>query len=354
MKKSKNKSFVICGDIHIGSRGASIVLAEHQIKFFEDVLFPYMKKHGINTILQLGDLFDTRKYTNHGILHMWKSRVFDYMQANSIEMITLIGNHDTFSRNSLEVNSTELFLSSYGNLTIISEPQELDIEGISFLLVPWICIENQSKVNELLESTSSIFCAGHFEFDGFNMQRGVPAHGGTDLTPYSEFDMIFSGHYHTKSEKGNVLYVGTPYEQNWADYDDQKGFHVFDTSTHKVNYIKNPHTLFNQLEYDDSNDASPVAPTDLKDSYVKVFVVNKTDPYKFEKFITGILSQCPADLKITDIDENFDDVSDVDVKMEDTSTMMNKFIDSCETDLSKDKLKQIMNKLYVGALECIE
>lgn len=66
--------FVILGDVHVGARSASPVMCEHQIKFFEDELFPYMEKHHIIQILQLGDLFDSRNFSNHVILHKWKTR----------------------------------------------------------------------------------------------------------------------------------------------------------------------------------------------------------------------------------------------------------------------------------------
>jgi len=315
-------------------------------------MFPYLEKNKIKTILQLGDLFDSRKFSNHTILHIWKKRVFDVMAANGIRMITILGNHDIVSRNTLEVNSTTLFLSDYDNIDIINSPADYNINGINFLLIPWICMENQALVAEKLESTDSIFCAGHFEFSGFEMQRGIPAHGVMDIDGYSGFDCVFSGHYHTRSKRKNIQYVGTPFEQTWSDYADQKGFHVFDVATHKTTFIKNPNTLFFKCEYDDDNGADPVQPKNVKGAYVKVMVLSKTDPYKFEKFITNIISQDPADLKITEIEIDFEavDVED-ELKLEDTATMMSKFVDQCETSLNRDKLKMHLTRFYATALE---
>ena len=342
------------GDVHIGARGDSLIVSEYQLNFFEEVLFPYMKTNGIKTILQTGDLFDRRKFSNHIILHQWKTRFFDKLSDWGFGLITLVGNHDASYKNSLSINTPSLFLSSYDNIKIISSPQDVDIEGISFFVVPWICEDNQSLVEENLKVTSSIFCVGHFEFDGFEFQRGVPAHGGLSIDAYSNFDMVFSGHYHTKSKRKNVLYVGTPFEQTWADYNDPKGFHVFDTSSHKVTFVRNPSVLFRKCEYDDLN-TEPLDPTNLVGAYVKVIVVNKTDPYKFEKFITQIISQAPADLKISEADIAFHGVEvEEEMKLEDTPTLMKKFIDQCETPLSKDKLKLNLNRLYTEALEFVE
>lgn len=346
-----SNKFVILGDCHLGARNASLVVAEFQIKFFEDQLFPYMKKHGISQILQLGDMFDTRKFSNHVVLHKWKTRVFDYMHANHITFVTLLGNHDIAAKNTLEVSSTALFLSEYDNVNIIRYPSEHDTFGVPFLIVPWICQENQELVQEMVKKTTARYCAGHFEFDGFEMHKGMPAHGGTPIADYDDFDMVFSGHFHTRSKKKNIQYVGTPYEMTWVDYGDQKGFHVFDVKKESLSFVPTNFTLFNKIEYNDK-DEEPVDITNLKGTYVKVVVINKTDPYKFEKFIDKILIQEPSDLKISDIQVDFNDVDIEDeLEVEDTRTLMTNFVKQLTTDLDSDELEKQLQRLYLDALE---
>jgi len=349
---SLNNSFCILGDLHIGARNASMILCEYQIRFFEDELFPYMEKHGITEILQLGDIFDSRKFSNHVVLHQWKLRVFDVMLQRGYSMITLLGNHDIAARNSLSVNSPKLFLSNYSNLKIIDEPTELILGGQSFLCVPWICLENEEKIKESIESTDSLYCAGHFEFSGFEMQKGISSHGDTNSSDFNKFDLVLSGHYHTRSKKHNVLYTGVPYEMTWADYGDQKGFHIFESAKHNVKFIKTKRTLFNRIEYNDK-DISPSVPNNIKDTYIKVVVINKTDPYEFDKFINNINLQAPADLKITDIDIDFTD-SDIELELEDTKTLIDNFIIQLDTDMNRDKIKDMMQGLYIRALETVE
>lgn len=341
--------------MHIGARNASPVLYEYQLKFFEDVLLPYIEKEDVRTILQLGDMFDSRKFSNHGVLFEWRERFFDVLHARGIKVITLLGNHDIASRNSLKVNSTSLFLNHYDNIDIVSSPREQEIEGVPFVIVPWICDENKDEVDALIQNTTSVYCAGHFEFAGFDMQKGVAANGGDDPSFYEKFDTVFSGHFHTRSSKKNIVYTGVPYEMTWADYNDPKGFHVFDTSRHTFSFVQNPLTLFNRVEYNDK-DVEPTDVVDVKDTYVKVVVVNKTDPYRFEKFINSIVLQNPADLKITDIAFDFDDVDieEEDLGLEDTKTLIEKFIDQSDTELDKDRLKDMMKSLYLSALEVTE
>lgn len=344
---------IILGDMHIGARNASPILCEFQIKFFEEVLFPYMEQEGIKRILQLGDMFDTRKFSNHIILDQWKRRVFDVIESNNFEIITLIGNHDSASKNTLEVNSQKLLLAEYVCVRPIEKPTVQNL-GQDFLLIPWICEDNEEEVANAVFKSDELFCVGHFEFAGFDMHKGMPANGGYDANEFEKFDLVLSGHYHTRSGKDNVLYTGVPYEMTWADYNDQKGFHVFDSKNQKVEFIENPFTLFHRFEYDDSNGAVAI-PQGLKDTYVKVVVAKKTDPYEFDKFILNISSQNPADLKITDIENDFEDIEVDDVlEIEDTKSLIDSFVDQIETDLDKDTIKAKMNVLYLSALEVVE
>lgn len=351
-----NKSFIILGDVHIGARNSSTILCEHQISFFENELFPYMEQHGIKDILQLGDMFDSRKFSNHIILHTWKTRVFDIMEKRGYRFVTLLGNHDIASRNTLLVNSSNLFLSTYKNIEIINEPTVITFNGVDILVVPWICLENEKQVNDSIKHTTAKYCAGHFEFAGFEMQKGIAAHGDMNISNFANFDIVFSGHYHTRNKKHNVLYCGVPYEMTWADYNDEKGFHVFDCSTHKIKFIKTNQILFNRIEYNDKDGNDVTIPPNLKNTYVKIVVLNKTDPYKFEKFIDNINFQAPADLKITDIEVDFDDMEldDNVLELEDTKILIDKFIKQLETGLDKNKITNMVQSLYLRSLETIE
>ena len=54
----------LLGDTHFGVRNDARHFHEYYEKFYSEVFFPYLEEHGINTIIQLGDLFDRRKYIN--------------------------------------------------------------------------------------------------------------------------------------------------------------------------------------------------------------------------------------------------------------------------------------------------
>jgi DNA repair exonuclease SbcCD nuclease subunit len=54
------------------------------------------------------------------------------------------------------------------------------------------------------------------------------------LVSFLKFELVMSGHFHTKSQKGNITYLGNTYQMYWNDYADQRGFHIFDTDTLKL------------------------------------------------------------------------------------------------------------------------
>lgn len=350
---------VIVGDMHIGARNGSNVVMDHQLKFFEEQLLPFMEEHGITKILQSGDLFDTRKFSNHAVLYHWHKRFFEVLEKKNIELHVLIGNHDTAVKNTNEINSPELFLSRYKNIFVYNEPQMFSHEGLDILTVPWICQENQERVLKSMSSTTAKWCFGHFEVKNYEMHKGQVAHDGLDAKVFDNFDVVLSGHFHTRNTKGKIKYVGTPYEMTWIDYGDPKGFHVLNPKTQKLKFIKNNYTLFNKVYYDDKGKDSDyyktIDLTGLDNTYVKVVVVNKTDLYQFDRFMDKVYQIPVVDLKITEDISDFEiEDIDEDIEIEDTKSLIESYVDVLDTELDKVKLKSMMQRLYTEALEIIQ
>ena len=242
----------ILGDTHFGARGDSLDFHKYFRKFYNDVFFPYLKENNITTIIQMGDLFDRRKYINFNSLYLSRKYFFDELIANDLHMYTLIGNHDVSFKNTLEVNSPSLIIGDYQNIKVIQDFETITLDDLSIDVVPWICDENESEIFNKIKKSKSDICFGHFEIAGFEMDRGNICDTGIDKKLLNRYDVVLSGHFHHKSSDGNITYVGTPYEMTWADYSDLKGFHIFDTETREMVFVKNPYTMFNKILYDDS------------------------------------------------------------------------------------------------------
>jgi DNA repair exonuclease SbcCD nuclease subunit len=344
----------IITDQHFGARNDSLHFIEFYEKFYRDTFFPRLLKEKIDTVLILGDTFDRRKYVNFYSLQRAKQMFFDKLSEHNINVHMLVGNHDTYYKNTNDVNSPDLLLEDYDNIKTISSPTTLNLGGQDILMMPWICAENYDESMRMIKESTAPICMGHFEIQGFQMYRGAPSHDGLDMSVFSKFDVVFSGHYHHKSKKGNIHYLGNPYELTWQDYDDDRGFHIFDTKSQKLTFVKNPNNIFKRISYDDKGvDTKTITEMDLttyKGAYVKVLVVNKTNPYLFDLFVNNLHQIGPVDVTIAeDILELEDDDIDVD-QTEDTTTILNKYVDNLATDLDKDKLKTLLREMYVDAL----
>lgn len=341
----------ILGDTHFGARNDSLVFHSFFKKFY-DHFFDYLKENDIDTILQLGDLWDRRKYINFQTLHESRKYFFDELRLRNLKLITLLGNHDIAFKNTLEINSSSLLLKEYANIEVISRPKTIVIGGTKIAMIPWMCTDNYADCLSEIKNTDAEICMGHFEIVGFEMYRGQECHEGLTSETFKKFDIVFSGHYHHRSTRSNITYLGTPYELTWQDYNDPKGFHIFDTETRELQFVQNPYTMFVRLEYDDKGvEPIDLDPLDLANSFVKLVVVNKTDFYKFDLFINKLYTKNAHDVKIVEDMSEFESGSvDETVDLEDTLSILSTYIDSLSTDVDKEKIKNFMKSLYVEAL----
>ena len=344
--------FVVLGDTHFGVRGDSLKFHAYYEKFYSQCLFPYMKEHGIDLIIQLGDLFDRRKFINFNTLAECKRYFFDELVNNNIQLVTLLGNHDIFWKESLSVNATGLILGEYDdNIMLIDKPYVYPLSGTKIDLIPWICKENENDVFEFIDRSKSDICVGHFEIAGFPMYRGMHAEEGLSHDMFAKYERVWSGHYHTRSKAENIEYVGTPYEMTWQDAGDPKGFSVFDTETREFTFVQNPFTIHEKLTYDEDADMLWPKQCNLKDKYVKVVVVNKKDLYKFDRYINELYEQEPYEVKIIeDLSEFNEGTIDAEINLEDTISILGNYIDSVQTEGDKEAIKTFVKGLYIEAI----
>ena len=347
----------VLGDTHFGMRGDSLDFHKYIDKFYTNTLFPYLKENDITTVVQLGDLFDRRKFINFNSLYLARQYFFDKLTENNITFITFLGNHDVAFKNTLQVNSSQLLLNGYDNITVLDTFTTMQFGGIDVDLVPWICDDNEVEITQKLKDSKSQIVFGHFEIAGFEMDRGNVCHEGIDKSTFNKYDIVLSGHFHHRSDDGHIYYVGTPYEMTWSDYNDPRGFVIFDTQTREQEFVKNPYRMFHKLNYKDEveNFAEQYRTFDYsiyEGSYVKVVVVNKTNPFLFDLVIDNLYKAGVADISIV---EDFTDaaiITDDELvdQTEDTVTILAKYIDYLTLNVDNDKLKGLMRELYVEAL----
>ena len=347
---------VLVTDLHFGARNDSVKVAKHQKRFYDEVFFPYLKENNINTIIDLGDTFDRRKYISFTSLKSSREMFFDPLKENNITTHMIVGNHDTVYKNTNELNSVNLLLKEYDNIIEYEAVQDIEIDGCKILMLPWICPGNHQESMTAIKATKAQVVFSHLELKGFEFMRGHFMHEGMDHKIFDKFDLVCSGHYHHKSTEGNINYLGTPYELTWQDYEDPKGFHVFDTETRELTRIVSPLKMFHKLWYDDTNmafdDVANMDFTQYKDCFVKVIISNKTNPYLFDSYIERLDKNDLANLQIVEDHLNLDLAEDEHIvdEAEDTLTILDKYVDGLEINSDKDKVKTLLRNLYDEAL----
>lgn len=338
----------VISDTHFGVRNDSPLFLEYSFKFFDTIFFPYLDKHGIRTVIHMGDLLDRRKYVNFNTLSQVKKRFFSPLQERGVELHCIPGNHDTFWKNTNSLNSLrELF---HNHITLYEEPTTVDFDGLSVLFMPWINKENEVECMNALDRSVARVLVGHLELDGYQVLRGINHHGGMSDDILHKFDRVLSGHFHCKSNNGNIWYLGTQYDLTFSDLNERKGFHIFDTETLGLEFIENPSKMYHKLVYDDGEtNYRGLDCAAYRDCYLRVVVTRKKDEAAFTSLCEALVAAGVANLSIVEDYENEESQTAVDIT-KGTVELINDAIDEMEMSVNKEKLKTTIRELYVESL----
>ena len=335
-------------DQHFGVRNDNQHFINHYRKYYSKVVIPFIKAYGITEIIDLGDTFDKRKSVNFMSLEAAKEMWFDPIKDIGCKMTALVGNHDIYYKNTLRINAPNELLGDY-DIDVIDEPTTRNYDGTDILFLPWICDENRDDTFRSITKSTAPVCMGHLELNGFEAHPGHVMNMGMDINPFDKFQRVFSGHYHMKSTKGNISYLGNPYQLYWNDYGCKRGFHVFDTETLKTTFYRNPYDMFYKLYYDNGV-RNEIHPSDLEGTFVKLIVEDKGDQTKFDYTVRQLQSWGLADLKIIE-DLSVEMEDSLVLETEDTITLLDKYIDEIDLPVDSENVKSIMRSLYVEACE---
>ncbi len=278
----------LLNDTHFGARNDNPAFVKYFNRFYDEIFFPYIIQHDIKTLIHLGDVVDRRKFINFNTAHNFQENFWKRLWNLKIDTHIILGNHDTYYKNTNKVNFTHLIKTFDGENEpwIYDKPATVNFDGLDILLLPWICPETEEESIYEIDNSHAEVCMGHLEIKGFEMHKGHFQEVGLEMDQFRRFDKVLSGHYHRKSDNGTIYYLGTQYEITWSDYQCPKGFHIFDTETRELTRISNPLTMFEKIIYNDTKQSyTNMDITDYKDKHLKVIVEEKTDPNQFGEFI---------------------------------------------------------------------
>lgn len=344
----------IITDTHYGARKNSKLFHDYFEKFYRDVFFPTLEKEGIDTVVHMGDAFDSRKGIEFKALKWSKRVVFDPLKERGIKMHLMVGNHDAYYKNTNEVNAMQnLDISKDAKVYTLATTVEFD--GLPILFIPWICDDNEAESIKTIESTQATIAMGHLEVKGFEMHNGHFNDHGLEKSIFKRFEKVMSGHFHKKSDDGHIYYLGTQYEMTWSDYECPKGFHIFDTETRELTRIENPNKMFKKIIYNDKEtNYDEIDINQFDKCFVKLFVSNRSDNDMFERLMDRLYNS--INIHAIDVIEDPTDIGasvreDILEQGEDTLTFLGNYIDQTDIKLDKQKLKQFAKELYMEASE---
>lgn len=318
----------VIGDTHIGARGSNPHVRDFISKYM-DYIFKDMSERGIEIYVQEGDAFDNRKTLNALDYAYIVDKFVPLHEKYQISGIYIDGNHDLAYKESSSISWVELLQRvSKGFIERVDIAMDYDLGGHTIGMLPWINQENLSESLKFLETSKSDILFGHLELGGFEMYKGSvcdESRFNLSASNFKNFKEVLSGHFHRKSENGNIRYTGTPYPLTWQDYQDaeegQRGYHIVDLDTNEVEFIPNPpevNTFFKVFTYnwkeinlDDTLSLQLKSHEELSTTHgfdgkiVKVVVVDRGNQKHYEDFCS-VARQCKT-IDVTFLDMTGDD-----------------------------------------------
>lgn len=192
-----------------------------------------MEQQDIDVLLFLGDWYHYRDQIEVKTLHR-SEEILNLFEKWPLHMIP--GNHDSYFKDHATVNSVALFHNK-NSVKIYNNPTQINLGGRSIMMCPWGTKRDDIQPSDVI--------LGHFEIETFKMNKGkVCDHGIKAQHLIEKSPLTFSGHFHKvsqrKYDKGEITYVGNPYEMDMHDLQEDKGYWILELNTLDYKMVKNP------------------------------------------------------------------------------------------------------------------
>lgn len=240
MIKSKAKRAFIISDTHLGMRSNNVDWLNMASDWFEENFIPTVKKlyKPGDILIHTGDVFDNRQSINILVLNKAIS-IFEELSKIFDDIIIIAGNHDVMRKTSNEVSSLDS-LKYIPNLRILKEPEIIELEKTSLLMMPWRTglKEERECIKEFYNpSIEYLFC--HTNILNLNFDKVVKIQDGLNEDDLKGFKRVYSGHIHRRQEMNNVYMIGNPYEMTRSDRDNVKGWYILDFESGEHEFMEN-------------------------------------------------------------------------------------------------------------------
>lgn len=283
---------LLIGDTHNGANGNNARLLQQNVELYERIR-KIIKAYNIDFCVDLGDFFDDREKIDVKTLGVVRNTM---LKDFPVPIYFIVGNHNLYYKNSSLVNNLTETIGDLPNVHIVDK--FLNIPEASLDLIPWINSSNAEYIAEKVKASTSKWCAGHFEFNGFQFDKTRVAEVKEKIPAscFHNYIQVFSGHYHTASNKGNITYVGSPVQLTWIDVDTEKRLIILNTDAGSRIELADPTPLYAQWTLGEDCELSGVTKNDISGRRVKIHYHVDSDKEKINNLQAILKSWEPDQL----------------------------------------------------------
>jgi DNA repair exonuclease SbcCD nuclease subunit len=351
IKRDLSERVILFSDIHIGKKSNSTNYHKTCLDY-SNWLKNQAIENNIDTLLFLGDFFHDREEINLTSLH-----VADQFLNNlkEFKIVLIVGNHDCYYKNNAQIHSLSIF-KKWDNITVIDETTVFDYLDKKIAFLPW-----GFQCEDIPKGVDYGF--GHLEIESFKINKvkmcEKNAQSVSSSSLLKKVNSVFSGHFHLRSKKeyksGQISYIGNTFEQDWADFEDQKGIEIFNFTTGETKFIKNDFSpkhikihLSKLISKD--NDELELVKNHFKNNYTKLIIDEEIEPDKLFAISSKLSNLKPLDFNSEIItcnsNKSADEFDSVEIEMK---TLLTEFINSLEIDKNKNRILEKSLQFYEEA-----
>ena len=343
------KKIALFTDIHIGVHKDSSLW--HQIVLnWTDWFVSEIKKKNIKNVLFCGDFFHDRSSVDLTTLQVGSQIIEKLKEFN---LVMLAGNHDSYYKNNASVNSLAPFKGKK-NIFVVDEKPILLKNKISVCLCPWGTSNEDIIECDLL--------AGHFEIQNFKMNSfKVCDHGFESGSILNKAKLILSGHFHLREHRlyennKSILYLGSPFQMDFGEREQVKGFYILDTDTLEVEFTENTlspqHFKIKVSDILNKNIDTTKLPSLLNNNFIALDVDKKIDTQTLDLIIAKFSQHHPKNIR-TDFnifDQNQLSATEMEEFSFDIDKALQEFVSLLETKVEKKDILDKCLELYKMSL----
>jgi DNA repair exonuclease SbcCD nuclease subunit len=283
---------LIFSDIHIHPHKKSTDRLNDCIKVL-DWVFKSSIERKIKNIVFLGDLFHDRQKIDVLTYQNTFEVLEKYLCNNDLNLFLLLGNHDLWHYQKLDISSVNP-LRKLPGVKVINKPSVLKIsdsdDDFYFAFLPYThnpiedIMDIEKEWKSKVKNGQKKILGGHISVDGavWNVKYKTTAdvtveHDGDMVRVgsniFKNWDKVFLGHYHAEQRLDDIVeYVGSPLQLSFGEAFQTKHIIEFDTNNFKNKYIENTfspkHFIINEEE---------IAKYPLEGNFVRLEVENIAD-----------------------------------------------------------------------------